>query len=195
MYKYMPYHNFDLAALEAWLDGFGQKGLLLTEIQWPFVKLRETDHRIYYRVRYIPENRECKGTVFWGDLYVYSARDPAGLPPPAEREEYAAAAKPCVSMKYWWYVGWIGAAWSLLKQLPAFRGWQSLADPVLFGFAVGLLLLTVIWRLGLKRRAVRYLEAEYPERLQIQPPRLWIYPAVLLGCMAVFPLLWLVIRV
>lgn len=92
-YKLLPYEQYELAAIEHWLNEQGQKGLRLTSIGSLFVVFeKEPDKSIYYRVRYIPGNRDCTCTVFWGDLYVYSGVRPADLPA-ALPEDYQAAAQ------------------------------------------------------------------------------------------------------
>lgn len=196
MRKRLPYQRFELAAIEEWLNGLGREGLQITEISWPFVKFRQGGGRIYYRVRYIPENRDIAGSVFWGDLYVYSSRQPETLPPPAAREDYVAAARPYTTPAgmMLWIAGWTGTVSVLSKQLPYFAGWTDWKEPLGFALAVGLLLATVFWRIGQMNRASRYLGQEFPETVRMKPMQPWRYPLIFLLSAGLTVLIWLLLR-
>lgn len=94
MYRYQPYHQYDVQAIEEWLNEIAEQGWKLVEFGAYICKFKPDEgERRYYRVRYIPGNKEISGTFFWGDLYVYYAKDPSELPPANYDEDAVFAAR------------------------------------------------------------------------------------------------------
>lgn len=94
MIRFQPYEQYDVQAIETWLNGIAERGYKLTEFGAFFCKFKPDDGvRHYYRARYIPANKEINGAFFWGDLYIYHATDPNLLPAPNYDEESVLAAR------------------------------------------------------------------------------------------------------
>lgn len=94
MIKFQPYEQFDVQAIETWLNDIAAQGWKLTEFGGFFCKFKPDDGvRRYYRARYIPANKDINGAFFWGDLYIYHATDPSLLPPPDYDEDSALCAR------------------------------------------------------------------------------------------------------
>lgn len=103
MIKFLPFHQYDVFAIENWLNDIASQGYMLTSFGASFCKFKRNEgKRIYYRVRYIDGNREI-GDAFWvGDLYVYHSENPHDLPRPNYNED----AKDCASK--------VGKPWSMI---------------------------------------------------------------------------------
>ncbi len=170
-YCILPYSAFELEAIERWLNQQAEAGWALQSLG-AWAKFRRTDGpRQYYRVRYIPENRDIQGTIWWGDLYVYTAASPADLPvrPPedqiaaAKRSSNPAAAGTCAA-----------SAMILLQRIfrsvtsPA--GWSIWVVPEL-ALLVTLSFCTIYGQAKFGSRAKIYARGEQPE--PTVPPRNW----------------------
>ena len=70
--KWIPYEFYELEHMENWLNQWGIQGYLLTAWNGRIAVFEEQHEPVVYRVRYIPENRNCKNTVFHQDFYVYN---------------------------------------------------------------------------------------------------------------------------
>lgn len=97
IYRLFPYELYALEEIENWLNSFGEKGYQLKSLNYIATFEYRPNKTLHYRVRYIPGNRNCADTVFWGDLYVYINENPQMLPPSFSVEEIKAAAKPLLS--------------------------------------------------------------------------------------------------
>lgn len=94
MMKLLPYWQYDVLAIENWLNEIAAQGYKLTDFGGFFCKFKPNDgNRIYYRVRYIDANKDIGDAFWWGDLYVYHSEDPGTLPRPNYEED----AKVCAS--------------------------------------------------------------------------------------------------
>lgn len=88
MIKVMPYSQYDVLAIENWLNDIAAQGYRLTEFGAFFCKFKKNEgSRIYYRVRYIEGNRDIGNAFWWGDLYVYHSENPNKLPHPNYDED------------------------------------------------------------------------------------------------------------
>ena len=88
MRKKIPYHQYDVLAIENWLNDIAAQGYKLTELNGNTCTFQPNDgQRVYYRVRYIDGNKDIGDTFWWGDLYVYHSEDPHALPRPNYDED------------------------------------------------------------------------------------------------------------
>lgn len=93
MKKLMPYHQYDVLAIESLLNDTAAKGYKLTKFGASFCEFEKNEgNPIYYRVRYIDGNTNIGDTFWWGDLYVYHSEDRNALPPPNYNEDAAICA-------------------------------------------------------------------------------------------------------
>ena len=93
MIKFQPYQVCEVLAIENWLNEIAEQGYKLTEFGAFFCKFKKNDGpRVYYRARYLPGNKDIKGTFWLGDLYIYHSEDPAALPEPNYNEDAKAYA-------------------------------------------------------------------------------------------------------
>ena len=88
MIKFLPYWQYDVFAIENWLNNIAAQGYVLTSFGLSLCKFKRNEgNRVYYRVRYIDGNRDI-GDAFWvGDLYVYHSENPNNLPRPNYNED------------------------------------------------------------------------------------------------------------
>lgn len=94
MRKFLPYWQYDILAIENWLNTIAAQGYKLTELGAFFCKFKKNEgKRIYYRVRYIDGNKDIGNAFWWGDLYVYHSENPNELP----RPNYDEDARVCAS--------------------------------------------------------------------------------------------------
>lgn len=120
MTKFLPYQQYDVQAIENWLNGHAQRGLRLVKMDGVFPKFkRNYDRMVYYRVRYAPKDPPKGHAFYWGDLYIYEAEDPADLPNPNYAKGSVMAAN---AQKKPWYalallICALFMAWTLLGSL------------------------------------------------------------------------------
>ena len=81
MIKRIPYEQYQLSAVEDWLNDRAGEGLRLEGLMGPYARFAESPVREYYRVRYLPDGAVGDGLLNWGSLYVYRAGSPEQLPP------------------------------------------------------------------------------------------------------------------
>lgn len=94
MTKFLPYWQYDVLAIENWLNGIAAQGYKLTQFGAFLCKFKKNEgKRVYYRVRYIDANKDIGDAFWWGDLYVYHSENPNDLP----RPNYDEDAKVCAS--------------------------------------------------------------------------------------------------
>ena len=102
MKKYLPYQQYDLLAIENWLNSYARKGYRLVKMDGMFPEFKKHyDKLVHYRVRYIPNNTRTDHAFYWGDLYIYESDDPASLPKPSYEKGSVMAAK---AQKFPWFV-------------------------------------------------------------------------------------------
>lgn len=94
MTKFLPYWQYDVLAIENWLNDIAAQGYKLTQFGAYFCKFKKNEgKRVYYRVRYIDANKNIGNAFWWGDLYVYHSENPNDLP----RPNYDEDARVCAS--------------------------------------------------------------------------------------------------
>lgn len=94
MRKFLPYWQYDVLAIENWLNDLAARGYKLTQFGAFLCKFEKNEgNRVYYRVRYIDANKDIGDAFWWGDLYVYHSENPNDLP----RPNYDEDAKVCAS--------------------------------------------------------------------------------------------------
>lgn len=124
MRKFLPYWQYDILAIENWLNTIAAQGYKLTELGAFFCKFKENEgKRIYYRVRYIDGNKDIGDAFWWGDLYVYHSENPNELP----RPNYDEDAKACASKQ--------GKPWQMILSVLSVAWLVKQAyDDIAFGF-------------------------------------------------------------
>lgn len=101
MTKFLPYQQYDLLAIENWLNKHAQRGLRLEKMDGVFPKFRKNyDRMVYYRVRYAPTDAPKGYSHYWGKLYIYEAESKAELPNPSYEKGSMMAAR---DQKTPWY--------------------------------------------------------------------------------------------
>ena len=94
MTKFLPYQQYDVQAIEQWLNEQSRKGYRLEKMDSVFPQFKKYyDHQIYYRVRYIPDNTKKNHSHYWGDLYIYEAYSKEELPSAAYEKSSILAAE------------------------------------------------------------------------------------------------------
>lgn len=154
MRKFMPYEQYDVLAIENWLNDIAAQGYLLTDFGANFCKFKKNDgKRVYYRVRYIDANKDIGDAFWWGDLYVYHSENPNDLPRPNYNED----AKICASKqgKPWqMIISVLSVAW-LVKQA---------YDDIAFGLpwlTAASIVIIVMWLLYLIGDSLRWSRANH----------------------------------
>ena len=80
MLKRIPYEQYQVAAVEQWLNDRAAQGYALVGLVGPYARLQQTDSPEVYRVRYLPDGPSEDGLLNWGSLYIYRAQRPDDLP-------------------------------------------------------------------------------------------------------------------
>lgn len=94
MRKFLPYQQYDVRAIEQWLNQQSMAGYRLVKMDGVFPTFKKyIDHQYHYRVRYIPDGKPTGYTHFWGKLYIYESQDKADLPTPAYVKDSQLAAR------------------------------------------------------------------------------------------------------
>ena len=90
MFKHIPYAQYDVAALEVWVNEQAAQGYKLVRFRGSRAEFRENPGpRKYYRARFSADGSHSEGAVAWGGLYFYQADSPDKLP----KQKHAADAK------------------------------------------------------------------------------------------------------
>lgn len=94
MRKFLPYQQYDVRAIEQWLNKQSMAGYRLTKMDGVFPTFKKyIDHQYHYRVRYIPDSKPAEHSYYWGKLYIYESQDKAELPAPAYVKDAQLAAR------------------------------------------------------------------------------------------------------
>lgn len=94
MKKFLPYQQYDVRAIEQWLNKQSMAGYQLTKMDGVFPTFKPyIDHLYHYRVRYIPDSKPANHSYYWGKLYIYEAQDKAELPAPSYVRDAQLAAR------------------------------------------------------------------------------------------------------
>lgn len=94
MRKFLPYQQYDVRAIEQWLNKQSMAGYRLVKMDGVFPTFKKyIDHLYHYRVRYLPDGKPTGYTHYWGRLYIYESQDKASLPTPSYVKDAALAAQ------------------------------------------------------------------------------------------------------
>lgn len=94
MRKFLPYQQYDVRAIEEWLNKQSLAGYRLVKMDGVFPTFKKyIDHQYHYRVRYIPEGKPTGYTHYWGKLYIYESQDKTALPAPSYVKDSELAAR------------------------------------------------------------------------------------------------------
>lgn len=94
MRKFLPYQQYDVRAIEQWLNKQSMAGYRLIKMDGVFPTFKPyIDHLYHYRVRYISDSKPANFTHYWGKLYIYEAQDKAELPAPSYVRDAQLAAR------------------------------------------------------------------------------------------------------
>jgi len=150
MIKFLPYQQYDVQAIETWLNKHAQKGLRLVKMDGVFPKFKKNyDRMVYYRVRYAPIDPPKGYSHYWGSLYIYEAQDKADLPNASYEKGSVMAAK---NQKKPWYaiallIAMVYVAVTLAQQLssatPAFL---ALGGVAVASMLIWLVFIFLDWR-------------------------------------------------
>ena len=84
MRKFLPYQQYDVQAIEQWLNRQSMAGYRLVKMDGVFPTFKKYyDHLYYYRVCYSPGCKLKGHSHFWGDLYIFEAQAKEDLPNPS----------------------------------------------------------------------------------------------------------------
>lgn len=88
MRKYLPYQQYDVQAIERWLNAQSFKGFRLVKMDGVFPQFKKYyDHLYYYRVRYCPNTKISGYSHYWGNLYIYESQSKEELPTPCYEKD------------------------------------------------------------------------------------------------------------
>ena len=94
MKKFLPYQQYDVQAIEQWLNKQSMAGYRLVKMDGFFPTFKQYyDHLYFYRVCYRPEAKPKGYSHFWGDLYIFEAQDRGQLPQPSYKKDSIQAAR------------------------------------------------------------------------------------------------------
>jgi len=84
MRKFLPYQQYDVQAIEQWLNKQSMAGYRLVKMDGVFPRFKKYyDHLYHYRVCYKPDAKPKGYSHFWGDLYIFESQDRDELPHPS----------------------------------------------------------------------------------------------------------------
>lgn len=94
MRKFLPYQQYDVQAIEQWLNKQSLAGYRLVKMDGFFPTFKQYyDHLYYYRVCYRPAVKPKGYAHFWGDLYIFESQDRSELPQPSYVKDSILAAQ------------------------------------------------------------------------------------------------------
>ena len=94
MRKFLPYQQYDVQAIEQWLNKQSMAGYRLVKMDGFFPTFKQYyDHLYYYRVCYRPEAKPKGYRHFWGDLYIFESQSRDDLPHPSYVKDSILAAQ------------------------------------------------------------------------------------------------------
>lgn len=94
MRKFLPYQQYDVRAIEEWLNKQSLAGYRLVKMDGVFPTFKKyIDHQYHYRVRYIPEGKVTGYAHYWGKLYIFESQDKTTLPAPSYIKDSELAAQ------------------------------------------------------------------------------------------------------
>ena len=84
MRKFLPYQQYDVQAIEQWLNKQSMAGYRLVKMDGVFPTFKKYyDHLYCYRVTYSRGVKPKGFSHFWGDLYIFESQDRSDLPQPS----------------------------------------------------------------------------------------------------------------
>ena len=84
MRKFLPYQQYDVQAIEQWLNEQSMAGRRLVKMDGFFPTFKTYYDRLYhYRVIYSPNVKPKGYSHYWGDLYIFEAQAKEDLPAPS----------------------------------------------------------------------------------------------------------------
>lgn len=144
MRKFLPFWQYDVLAIENWLNDIAAQGYKMTDFGAFICKFEKNEGpRVYYRVRYIDANKDIGDAFWWGDLYVYHSENPNDLP----RPNYDEDAKVCASKqgKPWQIIfSVLVIAWILKDDFANI----DLGDPLLTAASIATFIMWLLFFVG-----------------------------------------------
>ena len=94
MRKFLPYQQYDVRAIEEWLNKQSMAGYRLVKMDGFFPTFKKYYDRLYvYRVLYSPAVKPKGFSHYWGDLYIFEAQAKEDLPAPSYIRDSIEAAR------------------------------------------------------------------------------------------------------
>ena len=94
MRKFLPYQQYDVQAIEQWLNKQSMAGRRLVKMDGFFPTFKNYYDRLYhYRVIYSPGVKPKGFSHYWGDLYIFEAQAKEDLPTPSYVRDSVSAAQ------------------------------------------------------------------------------------------------------
>ena len=141
MRKFLPYQQYDVRAIEEWLNKQSMAGYRLVKMDGVFPTFKKyIDHQYHYRVRYIPEGKVTGYTHYWGKLYIFESQDKADLPAPAYVKDSELAAR---DRRFPFYA--LALLVALFAVLEAVYSGYTTASPLFLAAAAVTAIAEVIW--------------------------------------------------
>ena len=141
MRKFLPYQQYDVRAIEEWLNKQSMAGYRLVKMDGVFPTFKKyIDHQYHYRVRYIPEGKPTGFSHYWGKLYIYESRDKSTLPVPSYVKDSQLAAR---DRKFPFFA--LALLVALFAILEAVYSNHTAASPLFLGAAAVTAIAEVAW--------------------------------------------------
>ena len=141
MRKFLPYQQYDVRAIEEWLNKQSMAGYRLVKMDGVFPTFKKyIDHQYHYRVRYIPEGKVTGYAHYWGKLYIYESQDKSTLPVPSDVKDSQLAAR---DRKFPFFA--LALLVALFAILEAVYSNHTAASPLFLGAAAVTAIAEVAW--------------------------------------------------
>lgn len=141
MRKFLPYQQYDVRAIEEWLNMQSMAGYRLVKMDGVFPTFKKyIDHQYHYRVRYIPEGKPTGFSHYWGKLYIYESQDKSTLPVPSYVKDSQLAAR---DRKFPFFA--LALLVALFAILEAVYSNHTAASPLFLGAAAVTAIAEVAW--------------------------------------------------
>ncbi len=141
MRKFLPYQQYDVRAIEEWLNKQSMAGYRLIKMDGVFPTFKKyIDHQYHYRVCYIPEGKPTGYAHYWGKLYIYESQDKTALPAPSYVKDSELAAR---DRKKPFYA--LALLVALYAVLDAIYSGYTVASPLFLGAAAVAVAAELVW--------------------------------------------------
>ncbi len=141
MRKFLPYQQYDVRAIEEWLNKQSLAGYRLIKMDGVFPTFKKyIDRQYHYRVQYIPEGKVKGCSHYWGKLYIFESQDKNELPPPSYVKDSELAAQD--RKKPFFALALLVALFAVLAEL---YGSYAIASPLFLGAAVVTVIAELAW--------------------------------------------------